>query len=204
MSIRDSRRKRTRIAILEAAIELFLELSPNKGDAVRLEDIARRAGVSRRSIYVHFGSKPDLLVAMIQHFDVGGMLEHLVQRVVDAHTSRQALDAIAHLHTEYSPVAYPMAAVLMRHRHSDEALRAAWHDRMAARRTVYSAVVRRLQEDGLLASEWDVVSAVDVLSALTSWEVWEQLVVEQGWSKQRYRDYLRTVLERALVAATSP
>lgn len=72
---------------------------------------------------------------------------------------------------------------------------------MAARRSVYASVVQRVEHHGLLASGWDVQGATDVIWALTSWQVWEQLVIERGWSKERYRDHLRSVLRKALIAS---
>jgi len=48
-------------AILEAASELFV----TKGPSASLEEIARRAGVSKQTIYNHYGSKAELLRALI-------------------------------------------------------------------------------------------------------------------------------------------
>lgn len=197
MSTNGSRTTSTRLAILEAAVELFLERA-DKPDDIRMVDIAKRAGVSRRTLYVHFDSRTSLLVAMVQHFDAGGILQGLVRQVVEAPTSLDALDAIVHLHAEYSPVAYPVARVLMLGRHEDDALRAAWNDRMEARRDVYASVVGRLKRDGLLSRGWDARAATDMVWGLTSWQMWEQLVVDQGWSKRRYRRYLRTALRHVL------
>jgi AcrR family transcriptional regulator len=192
-------RRPTREAILEAAVALFLERGI-KAEDVTVAEIATRAGVARRSVYVHFGSRTGLLVAMVQHVDAEGVLEQLIQRVGDALTSPDALDAVAVLHAEYSPVAYPIARVLMAGRYRDDALGAAWDDRMAARRSLYASVVQRLERDGLLSSDWDVHAATDFVWALTSWQMWEQLVVEQGWSKERYRHVLEDVLRRTLIA----
>jgi TetR/AcrR family transcriptional regulator, mexJK operon transcriptional repressor len=47
-------------AILDAAIELMAE----KGLGASLEEIARRAGVSKQTIYNHYGSKAELARAM--------------------------------------------------------------------------------------------------------------------------------------------
>jgi len=49
-------------AILEAAAEVF----SSRGLTAPLEDIARRAGVSKQTIYNHYGSKADLMRAMIE------------------------------------------------------------------------------------------------------------------------------------------
>lgn len=47
-------------AILDAAVEVFAE----RGLGAPLEDIARRAGVSKQTIYNHYGSKADLMRAV--------------------------------------------------------------------------------------------------------------------------------------------
>ncbi|MDP8931980.1 MAG: TetR/AcrR family transcriptional regulator [Actinomycetota bacterium] len=185
----------TRETILDAGVRLFTE----RGSGVRLEDIADEAGVSRQTLYVHFGSRAGLLLGLVQQVDASGMLERLVQQVVHAPSSAETLDAVAHLHAEYSPVAYPIARLFMSGRHEDDALRVAWDDRMEARRNLYREVVRRLSSDGVLASEWTVKSAVEVMFALTSWQLWEQLVVDQNWTKAEYRDRLGRMLRRVLL-----
>lgn len=49
-------------AILDAAAEVLHE----RGLAAPLEEIARRAGVSKQTIYNHYGSKTDLVRALVQ------------------------------------------------------------------------------------------------------------------------------------------
>lgn len=190
----------TRDAVLDAALDLLME--EGAPSEVRLEDIARRAGVSRQSVYLHFGSRAGLLVALVQHVDTEGMLESLVQQVFDAPTALDAVDAIAHLHAEYSPVVYPVARVFMAGRRDDAALRVAWDDRMEARRNVYRVVVERLLQDSLLGAQWEVAAATDIVFAVTSWEVWELLVIDRGWSKEAYRGQVAATLRRTLVDQT--
>lgn len=192
----DREHQSTRDAILDAAIRLFAE----RGAAVKLEDIAAEAGVSRQAVYLHFGSRSGLLIGMVEHMDSRGELPPLLDRVFDAPTAVEALDAAAALHAEYHPMIHQVAQVFLMGRYNDEALRAAWDERMESRRNLYHTVVERLQEEGLLASEWDVDSATDFLWALTSWQLWEQLVIDRGWSKDVYLDHLRTVMRQTLVA----
>lgn len=196
MSSTGHAKRSTRESVLDAALALFTEEGVTD---VRLEDIAKRAGVSRQSVYVHFGSRAGLLLALVQHVDATGLLERLMQRIFEAPTSLDALDAIVHLHAEYSPVVYPVARVFMVGRHEDEALRVAWDDRMEARRNVYRFVIEWLERDRLLAPGWTVDVATDVVYALTSWQVWELLVVDQKWTGEHYGEHLRTTIRRALV-----
>jgi len=187
--------KSTRETILDAAVRVVGE----RGLGVTLDGVADEAGLSRQTVYVHFGSRTGLLIAMVQHMDESGTLHDLVQRVFDARTALEALDAVVNVHAEYHPVAYPVARILMASRHQDEAMKAAWEERMASRRNLYHGVVERLHRDGLLVSRWDVETASDMLWGLTSWQLWEALVVDRGWSKDDYLRHLRTMLRRTLV-----
>lgn len=187
--------KPTRQAILDAAVRLV----GRRGAGVTLEGVAEEAGLSRQTVYIHFGSRTGLLIAMVQHMDESGTLHGLVERVFEAATALDALDAAVTVHAEYHPVAYPVARVLMAGRHDDEAISAAWEERMASRRNLYHHVVEWLERDGLLRPDWNVETATDVVWGLTSWQLWEALVVDRGWSKDAYRRHLRTVLRRTLV-----
>lgn len=165
-----------------------------------MEDVAEEAGVSRQTVYLHFGSRTGLLVAMVQHIDGGGPLPGLIEAVFDAPTAPEALDAVVDLHAEYYPVIYSIAAVFLAGKYQDEALRAAWAERMESRRNLYHTVVERLESEGLLAPMWEGVEvATDLLWALTSWQLWEQLVVDREWSKEEYRRHLRSMLRHILV-----
>lgn len=183
--------------ILDAAVRLFTK----QGPGIRLEDIGSEAGVSRQTVYVHFGSRTGLLIAMVQHMDEQGELHDLIQRVFQAANPVDALDALVTVHAEYHPVAYPVARILMTGRHDDEALQAAWGDRMAGRHNLNRSVIEWLAREGRLAPDWNIDLATDLLWSFTSWQLWEQLVVDRGWSKEDYLTHLRTVLRQTLLCA---
>ena len=54
----------TRTRILDAAWQLL-----EAGDNVRMSDIAKRAGISRQALYLHFPTRADLLIATTRHLD---------------------------------------------------------------------------------------------------------------------------------------
>jgi AcrR family transcriptional regulator len=188
-------RRSTREVILDAAVDLL----GDRGAAVTLEEIAERAGLSRQTVYLHFGSRTGLMIAMAQHIDEHGPLHQLLQRVFEAPTALEALDAIVSLHADYYPVIYPVAKLFMSRKYDEEAMRAAWDDRMVSRHKLYRQVVDRLHRDGQLAPEWDVKTATDILWSLTSWELWEQLTVDREWSRDEYLTHLRVLLRRTLL-----
>lgn len=176
-----------------------MRLVASRGPRVSLEDVADEAGISRQTLYVHFGSRAGLFIAMAEYMDTSEQLQPLLQRVFAAPTALDALDAVAEVHAQYHPVAYPVARVFLAGRYDDEALRRTWDERMSSRRLLYRDVVARLHDEGLLGARWDVETATDIIWALTSWQMWEALVVERGWSKADYLRHLRTVLRRTLV-----
>jgi AcrR family transcriptional regulator len=188
-------RRSTREEILDAAVDHLRE----RGAVVTLEEIAERAGISRQTVYLHFGSRTGLMIATAQHIDEQGALPHLLRRVFEAPTAVEALDAIVGLHAEYYPVIYPVARVFLSRKYDEDAMREAWGDRMESRHRLYRQVVERLDGGGLLAPEWNVETATDILWSMTSWELWEQLTGDRQWSRDDYLTHLRVVLRRTLL-----
>jgi TetR/AcrR family transcriptional regulator, fatty acid metabolism regulator protein len=63
-SLKERQRQERERLILQATSEALAQ----KGyDAMSMEDIAGRVGISRAAIYLHFPSKEDLVLALIQH-----------------------------------------------------------------------------------------------------------------------------------------
>jgi AcrR family transcriptional regulator len=69
----------TDVAILEAALEQFALTGIRRTSA---DDVARRAGVNRATLYRRFGSREQLLAAAYLH-EAGRVLEQLTARVLD-------------------------------------------------------------------------------------------------------------------------
>lgn len=59
--LRERKRRETGVRITEAGISLFLERGY---EATTLDDIAERAGISRRSFFSYFKSKDDILLSL--------------------------------------------------------------------------------------------------------------------------------------------
>jgi len=83
---------------------------------------------------------------------------------------------------------------------TDPAAEAAWREREHARLRRCETLVAQLHSEGELATTWKLDTAARLLWATTSQRVWEDLVIDQGWSTSRYRAHLTTVLEAALLA----
>jgi len=61
-------------------------------------------------------------------------------------------------------------------------------------------LAQRLDDEGVLASQWSVDSATDMLYALISSDVVEGLTVDRRWSKQKLASHLGLLLRSTFVA----
>lgn len=194
-----SGRVETRQAILEAALQLFTERDPSD---VRMVDIAKVAGVTRQAVYLHFGSRTGLLVSLVQYVDEKEGLGELARPIWEASTAAEALERFVFVNAAYNPRIYPIVRALLSNRYADDAIAAAWEDRMRHRWDACHGLLLRLKKEGRLAlvDDVDVEEAADMLWTLTSHQVWEQLVIDRAWSAEQYRQYLGFVVRRVFVS----
>lgn len=190
-----SESQETRERILQAAAAVLRDQQQ-----FRMADVAAEAGVSRQAVYLHFDGRAELLIEVARYIDRVEGLAELAEGIWRAESAAEALDRFISLQVEYNPKIYPFVAEGLRGRYEDEAIKAAWEDRMASRRKACRKLVLWLKREQLLGAGWGVEGATDMLWALTSIQMWEALVVETGWSPERYVSHLRRTLQRGLLA----
>ena len=186
----------TREKILEAARRL---LESNAWSGVGLGEVAKAAGVSRQAIYLHFGSRSALLLALVEYVDEAEGLGELIEQVSDAGSGVEGLDRLVWLNSVYEPRIHTVVVAHDAARRTDPDLEAAWQDRMRRRRALYRGVVDRLGAEGALALPRN--DAVDLLWALLGPRVHEDLVVERGWSRKRYEEHMSALLRGAITGS---
>ncbi|MEZ5666470.1 MAG: TetR/AcrR family transcriptional regulator [Alphaproteobacteria bacterium] len=186
----------TRTRILEACRAL-LESGDN---GVRMADIARRAGVSRQAVYLHFPSRADLLVATTRHIDAINDVDARLAASRSARTGSERLDAFIEAWGNYIPVIFGVARALIAMQDSDGAAAAAWHDRLQAVRQGCKAAVDALARDGTLAPGFTPTQATDILWTLLSVQNWRQWTAVCGWPQQAYIRNVTAIARRVLVA----
>lgn len=187
----------TQHRILRAARALLEE---HGAAAVRLEDVGRRAGVSRQAVYLNFGSRAGLFVELVHWIDDQERFPERAARVIRASGSAvETLDAYLRLWTSYLPRIRNVAYALLAERAVDADADAAWRDRMDAVHRVCELLVGRLEGEGVLASPWRRAEAADWLWGLLSVPLWDSLR-ERGWSRSRFVDRLTRVVHSVLVS----
>lgn len=181
--------------------ETWRLMEKSQGQGVRLQDIAKAAGVSRQAVYMHFGSRAGLLIATTHYVDKTLKLEDRVQPYRNAPTAIEALDAFIEFWVNYIPDIYGLAKALLAARETDEDAAAAWEDRMKAVRSGCQRVVERLNQEGLLAADWSVDEATDFFWALLSVRNWENLTLACGWTNTQFIGRMKQILRATLVKA---
>jgi len=186
----------TRKRILEETWQL---LEQKRGKDVRLEDIARAAGVSRQAVYLHFGSRKGLLVETARYVDETLGMAERTQPIRDTQYGIEAIEQIVKFWANYVPDIYGIAKALLAVRDTDEAAAAAWDDRMNVFYQGTLNTVGCLQRDKMLAPHWTMASAADFIWATLSFEVWEHLTIERGWTTEQYIERMTLALKGALI-----
>lgn len=191
----------TRTRILDTALAL---LEAGDANGVRMADIAKQTGISRQAVYLHFGTRVELLIAATLYLDEVKGVEDRLAPSRAAETGITRLDAFIEAWGNYIPEIYGVAkALLVLKDTGDTAAAAAWDGRMQAVREGCAAAIDALAIDGVLTPDLPRNRATDLLWTLLSVRNWEQLTEECGWSQKNYIAAMKVQARRLFVAGTA-
>ena len=175
----------------QAIVDALLTLVTEQGSIPASHEIARRAGVAKRSVFHHFPDMEALMVAaaetqLSKHWHVlnvpisGSLLER----------ARQAVDQRAELFEGIAGV----RRVAVLHEHESAEL---------SKRLVYSRKMLRQHLRDSLQPEFSELekSGADGALAACSWETWEVLRVHQKVSVNAAKEAVLSVIEGAFERA---
>lgn len=178
--------EQTRIAILDAAWELIAE----KGQLdVGQAEIARKARVSRQTIYLAFGGRAGLLVAMLRNRDAHAEQVARLKEIAGGSGSEpNDFMSFVEAWLDYLPLIYPVGILLDAAALNDPEAAAAWNDRMK-RSLLYGMkrVLRRVESGGWIAAGWTADTAAELAWSLVHPASWRLLVADSGWSAEEFR-----------------
>jgi AcrR family transcriptional regulator len=184
--------------ILDAALRLIRA----RGDArVTMARIAKAARLSRQAVYLHFADRAALMIAAArrQHERLG--LPADMQRLMNAPTGIKMLEEMVSLQTRRNPDVWAVARAVDAVRRTDAAAERAWQDRVASRLATCRAVVSRLEAENSLRPGLEPSVAADLLWTMMSLRMWEELVLERGWSTGQFQRHVSSLLIGALTSS---
>ena len=192
---------KTTARILDAALALIKK----RGDArVTMADIAAAAKISRQAVYLHFSDRADLMVALVRHADEQRNLAKEIQKIRDAPSGAAALREMAALQARMNPSIWAAARAVDAVRRLDPAAERSWQDRLEHRLAGAREIISRLQAENNLRSNLDPDAAADLLWTITSLRMWEDLVLQRGWSAARYEERITELLLISLTRTRRP
>lgn len=197
---RRARSQRTRARIVDAASGLFLE---HGYVATSIEAIAARAGVAVPTVYYLFGTKPGVLAAVLDSTVAGPAATPIVEQSwVDALGAAPEADAAMRLLAAHATTLLARVAPIydvVRRAAADPQVATLLIESRRARRSDQRRLAELLARAGHLRPSLDVAAAGDVLYGLVNEEVFLLLTGDCGWGRQRFEDWLSSLLCHELV-----
>jgi AcrR family transcriptional regulator len=202
---RRERARETRQEILATARALFLA---DGYKATTMAAIAANADVSVETLYGTWGSKAGLVRALLREGlrgqEDGPPLEQseAIKAVIAEPRPRRQLELYGSLLGEIQPKIAPIVRLLREGASSDRQLAEAYEQHKRERLEAMQRFAALLQSHGALRRGLTVGQARDILWTLNSSDVYELLVGERGWSRQRYGRWIADALAAALLGPT--
>jgi AcrR family transcriptional regulator len=173
--------------------------------ATTIAAVAERAGVSAESIYKGFGTKAALAKAVFDFVIAGDDAAVPVAQRVEADAVRAEPDAARKIliYTRGLAARQHRSAkvqILIRDgRHTDETLAAVWEELLVERLNGMTMLGQHLIQSGQVPDRIEFDEVRDVLWTYTAVEVYELLVLQRGWSVDRYAEWLGHAIIGALM-----
>jgi AcrR family transcriptional regulator len=196
---RRARAEGTRERILDAAATRFVEVGYARASTA---GIARLARTSEASLFAYFGSKANLLVAVVRdrvtrHPDFPLRGQPIWRAFAARRDTRAALQHAARVVRGAHERSWRLLAVATAAAENDAALAELQREGAEGRRTDVGWLIREVV--GLTGAAAD--RATDSAWTLGSVENYRHLVVDLGWSAEAYERWLAEMLEAAVGAA---
>jgi AcrR family transcriptional regulator len=200
--LRERQREQTRAAVIDAAGTRFVEQGYA---ATSIAEIARTAGVSPETVYATFGSKRELLRAVV-HAAATGMVEggmvvgpELLERVRAEPDARRRLELMGEATSEAMRRVGPLDEVVRAAAAGDPEIAALAVEQDAQKLRDVRHLVALLADAGpLRMPERDATDVVWALSQSTG--LYRSLTVDRGWSHPRAFRALNDAIARAVLA----
>ena len=198
---RRQRSLRTRALIVEAATRLFLARGYL---GTTIEGVGEAAGVATQTVYYVFGTKPNLLAAVLDATIAGdaepvALLDRPWFDPVEAET--EAATAVEQLVTAGVAIIARTAPIyeVVRRAAADPEVGALLDENRRRRREDQRRLVEVLDRSTHLRAGLEVQEATDIFYGLINEEVFLLLTADCGWDEARFRRWATRVLVQEMV-----
>lgn len=202
---RRARSQRTSSRLLVASRELFLEQGYAR---TSMEEIAARAGVSEQTVYNQFGTKCELLAAVLDRAIAGdaapvNVIEWPWFAAGDDEPAAEVIARFAAAGTAILARVAPLYDVV-RSASALPEVKLLLADNRRRRRADQRHIVGALAAAGKLRPDLDAHHAADVIYGVMNEDVYLLLTADCKWSRKRFTTWLTETLLDQLVTAPTP
>jgi AcrR family transcriptional regulator len=202
VGVPQARTRLARRAVLDAARTLFLERGYG---ATTIEAISRTSDVPQATVYRLFSSKQGILKVLVDA-SVAGDDEPVpvaerapVRTLLSAADPRDRLAGLAAVSVDINTRTAPVYGVLLSAADSDRVAAALLDELTRQRQEGQGRLATSLARSGALRPGLRAQDAADVIHALASPEVYRLLVIDRGWSNDRFERWLAEALVEQLL-----
>lgn len=196
--VRQRQAEETRRRILQAARSQFESCGYA---ATTIDAIAEIADVSPKTITAAFGSKRTLLAEIINPEDFSPPARQLIEKLRTTEDASRQLALVAQITRQaYEPLASSLELLRTAGAVAPELAEVARQIEVR-RRQNQARLIASLHRRGTLRSGLSLEEATDVLWAITSYDLYRMLVIEQRWRPERYETWLAELLAQNLLAS---
>jgi AcrR family transcriptional regulator len=188
-------RDSTRAALFDAGLALIEKHGVAHATLAR---VGEAAGVTRQSVYLHFGSRAGFLLGLVDYVNAREGFDQGVARVDAAPTADAALRALIALRAESAPRLEPLLSALGGAMGDDEVVTAVWKKRQDLRWSAFMRLATRMQKERMLRRGMPVADAAALMWSATSFETWRYLVLVRGWSSRKYMKHAHAMITRTV------
>jgi AcrR family transcriptional regulator len=206
-ALRAEQAKATRRAIVDAAARLFVQRGYG---GTTIDAIAEAAGVSRKTVFTSVGGKLEAL-KLARDWAIAGDDEPVpimdrpeVRRAQHEPDARIVLRMYAHMVLDRSTRAAALHTVIEAAAGVDAGVRALAEEGRAQRLTGMRELAGQLARRGALPPGMTVEEAADILWLFNDGRVYHRLVLERGWSAERFEQWLAETLVTQLIRPDYP
>ena len=194
---RQARTRRTQAAVVEAAQGLFVERGYA---ATTIDAISERSDTPPTTVYRLFSSKLGILKAMLD-VSIGGDDQAVamadrpqVRALFSAVDPQGQVAAFAALLRQVMARVGPVHRILADAARSDQDAASLLTEIARQRHEGQQGIARSLDRSGALRPGLKERDAADIIHALASPEVYGLLVTDRAWSRERYENWLKSIL----------
>jgi AcrR family transcriptional regulator len=189
----------TRDQILQAAWEIILA----HGDrGATMGAVAKRAGLSRQTLYLHFQDRSDLLVELVAHGDRQRGQADWRERVETVQGGEQRLRALVTAYHDRFLLLAPIIQAVESARYRDKAAATA-HERQVttSAQWIDRHIIGQLADEGRLHPSWERNEAVSLIAGFLNFRGWEHFTVDFSIPPARFVDLATCSILSSLATA---